>query len=88
MAPLPSESEIRSLEERSTSYWLLLYLSREKMESVLNAMVLDKKGTIELDEYYVRGKLSEPGTAEPGTTLRVKIESVDPLRSEIRFKRG
>jgi exoribonuclease-2 len=82
-----AESEIRSLEERSTSYWLLQHLAREKMGTAMNATLLDKKGTIELDDYYLRGKLIDPGAAEPGTPLQVKIETVDPLRSDIRFKR-
>ena len=83
-----AESEIRSLEERSTSYWLLKYLAREKMGSVMNATVMDKKGNVELDEYYVRGKLIDPGTAEPGSVVQVTIDGIDPLRSEIRFKRS
>jgi exoribonuclease-2 len=83
-----AESEIRSLEERSTTYWLLKYLAREKKETVMNATVLDKKTSVELDEYYVRGKLADPGTAEPGHTVQVTIDAIDPLRSEIRFKRA
>jgi exoribonuclease-2 len=83
-----AELEIRSLEERSTSYWLLKYLAREKMGAVLNAMVLDKKGTVELDDYYLRGRLPDPGTAEPGTTVQVTIDEIDPLRAEIRFRRA
>jgi exoribonuclease II len=83
-----AELEIRSLEERSTSYWLLKYLARERMGAVLNAMVLDKKGTVELDEYYLRGRLADPGTAEPGAVVQVTIEEIDPLRSEVRFKRA
>jgi exoribonuclease-2 len=83
-----SELEIRSLEERSTSYWLLKFLAREKMGTVLNAMVLDRKGTVEIEDYYLRGKLPDPGTAEPGSIVQVAIDAVDPLRSEIRFKRA
>jgi exoribonuclease-2 len=83
-----AESEIRSLEERSTSYWLLKYLAREKMSAVLNAMVLDKKGTVELDEYYLRGRLPDPGTAEPGNTVQVTIDEIDPVRAEVRFRRA
>jgi len=83
-----AELEIRSLEERSTSYWLLKYLAREKMGAVLNAVVLDKKGTVELDEYYLRGRLPDPGTAEPGTAVQVTIDEIDPLRSEVRFRRA
>jgi exoribonuclease II len=82
-----AEQEIRSLEERSTSYWLLQYLAREKMGAALNAIVLDNKGTVELNDYYLRGKLPDPGTAEPGAIVQVMIGDVDPLRAEIRFKR-
>jgi exoribonuclease-2 len=82
-----AELELRSLEERSASYWLLNYLAREKMGVVLNAMVLDKKGIVELDGYYVRGRLPDPGTTEPGGIVQVTIDEIDPLRSELRFKR-
>jgi len=83
-----AELEIRSLEERSTSYWLLTYLAREKMGVVLNAVVLDRKGTLELDNYYLRGKLPDPGTEEPGSIIQVTIDDIDPVRSEIRLKRA
>jgi exoribonuclease II len=83
-----SELEIRALEERSTSYWLLQHLAREKMGSVLTAIVLDRKGAIELEDYYLRGKLPDPGTAEPGSSVQVMIDHIDPARSEVRFKRA
>ena len=83
-----AELEIRSLEERSTSYWILKYLAREKMGATLNAMVLDKKGIVELDGYYLRGRLPDPGTVEPGSIVQVLIDDIDPLRSEVRFKRA
>ena len=83
-----AELEIRSLEERSTSYWLLKYLAHEKMNVVLNAMILDKKGTVELEDYYIRGKLPDPGTAEPGSIVQLTIDGIDPLKAEIRFKRN
>jgi hypothetical protein len=83
-----AELEIRSLEERSTTYWLLTYLAREKMGVALNAVVLDRKGTLELDQYYLRGKLPDPGTEEPGNIVQVTIDAIDPVRSEIRFKRA
>jgi RNase II-type exonuclease C-terminal S1 domain len=82
-----AEQEIRSLEERSTSYWLLTFLSREKMNDVLNAVVLDNKGTVELEDYYLRGKVPDPGTMEPGNAIQVRIAHIDPLKSEVRFKR-
>jgi exoribonuclease-2 len=83
-----AELEIRSLEERSTSYWILKYLANEKMGATLIAMVLDKKGTVELDGYNLRGRLPDPGTAAPGSIVQVLIEDIDPLRSEVRFKRA
>jgi exoribonuclease-2 len=82
-----AEQEIRSLEERSTSYWLLTFLSREKMNDVLNSVVLDNKGTVELEDYYLRGKVPDPGTMEPGNAIQVRIAHIDPLKSEVRFKR-
>src|SRR5205823_14115151 len=43
-----AEQEIRTIEDRSTNYWLLEYLSRYKKDQPLSAVVLDAKGTIEL----------------------------------------
>jgi|KBSMisStaDraftv2_1062788.scaffolds.fasta_scaffold45682_2 exoribonuclease-2 len=83
-----AELEIRLLEERSTTYWLLKYLAREKIGAALNATVLDRKGTVELDDYSLRGRLPDPGTAEPGNTVQVTIDEIDPLRAEIRFRRA
>ena len=83
-----AELEIRSLEDRSTSYWLLTFLARERMGVVLNAMVLDRKGTVEVEGYYLRGKLPDPGTEEPGSIVQVTIDDIDPIRAEIRFRRA
>jgi exoribonuclease-2 len=83
-----AELEIRALEERSTSYWLLQHLAREKMTVALNAIILDRKGGMELEDYYLRGKLPDPGAAEPGSTVQVMIEHIDPARAELRFKRA
>jgi hypothetical protein len=58
------------------------------MGAVLSAVAIDKKGTVELDEYYVRGRLPDPGTAEPGNTIPVMIDDIDPLKAEIRFRRA
>jgi RNase II-type exonuclease len=58
------------------------------MGIALNAIVLDKKGTVELENYYVRGKMPDPGTTEPGQVVQVAIDAVDPLRADIRFKRA
>ena len=83
-----AELEIRSLEERSTAYWILQHLAREKMKTVLNAIILDRKGNMELEDYYLRGKLPDPGTTEPGTVVQVLIEHIDPAKPEVRFKRA
>jgi exoribonuclease II len=81
-----AEQEIRAIENRSTDYWLLEYLSRYKMSSHLPAVVLDTKGNIELCDYYLRVKVTAPIKAEPGTTVAVQIESIDPARGEIRLR--
>ena len=78
--------EVRSIEERSTSYWLLEFLSREKLGQALPAVVLDRNGTIELSDYYIRGKVPDAKHLEPGETVSVEIESVSPTRNEIRFR--
>jgi len=81
-----AELEIRSIEERSTTYWLLRYLESEQASKVLNAVILDQKGAAELEDYYVRGKLTGPMHASPGAVVQVKIESVDPLKGDLRLK--
>ena len=83
-----AELEIRSLEDRSTSYWLLTFLARERMGVVLNAVILDRKGTVEVEGYYLRGKLPDPGTEEPGNIVQVTVDGIDPIRAEIRFRRA
>lgn len=79
------ELETRQLEERSTQYWLLQYLAREKMDTPLQAVVLDGKGTVELEELYMRAKVAGI-VAAPGERVAVRIESVDPVKGEVRFK--
>jgi exoribonuclease-2 len=81
-----AEQEIRTIEDRSTNYWLLEYLSRYKANDRLPAVVLDTKGNIELREYYLRGKVVTANKAQPGTTIDVQIESIDPARGEVRFR--
>jgi len=83
-----TEQEIRGIEDRSTNYWILEYLSREKMGEPMNAFVLDRKGNIELEDCYLRGKLQIPGSDEPGSILSVMIDAIHPGRGEIRFKRA
>jgi len=81
-----AEQEIRAIEDRSTNYWLLQYLSRYKSDDRLPAIVLDSKGNIELRDYYLRGKVITANKAQPGATIDVQIESIDPARGDVRFR--
>jgi exoribonuclease II len=81
------EQEIRGIEDRSTNYWLLEYLSRYKKGQELRATVLDGKGSIELEDYYLRAKLSSPQKLQPGQTIGVEIEGIDPARGDVRFRK-
>lgn len=83
-----AEQEIRAIEDRSTNYWLLEYLSRYKANDPLQAVVLDTKGNVELKDYYLRAKLTAAGKALPGVTIDVAIESVDPARGDIRLRQS
>src|SRR2546427_973111 len=82
-----AEQEIRAIEDRSTTYWLLEYLSRHKKDEPLAAIVLDTKGNVELEDYYLRAKVPAVNTLEAGETVQVLIESIDPARGEVRFRR-
>ena len=81
-----AETEIRSIEDRSTNFWLLEYLSREKMGQTLNAVVLDPKGAFELEDLYLRGKVSSVPGGKPGQIVTVMIDSIDPTKGDVRFK--
>ncbi len=81
-----AEQEIRAIEDRSTNYWLLEYLSRYKSNDRLQAIVLDTKGNIELCDYYLRGKVAIANKVQPGGTIDVRIDSIDPRRGEVRFR--
>jgi exoribonuclease-2 len=81
-----AEQEIRGIEDRSTNYWLLEYLSRHKREQSLAAVVLDGKGNIELEEYYFRAKVSAANKLQPGDTVSVQIESIDPAKGDVKFR--
>ena len=81
-----AEQEIRSIEDRSTNYWLLEYLARYKTDEILAAVVLDQKGTIELEDYYLRSKVSAAKNIEPGETISVRIETIDSAKGEARFR--
>jgi exoribonuclease II len=80
------EQEVRAIEDRSTTYWLLEYLSRYRKDEVLRAIAIDGKGAIELEDYYLRAKLSAPKKLQVGQTIGVQIESIDPARGEVRFR--
>src|SRR5216117_1574220 len=81
-----AEQEIRAIEDRSTNYWLLEYLARYKREESLAAVVLDPKGNIELQDYYLRGRVSSPAKLQPGEVVHVRIETIDPAKGEVRFR--
>jgi exoribonuclease-2 len=81
-----AEQEIRAIEDRSTNYWLLQYLSRYKRDEQLRAVVLDAKGNIELENFYLRGKVTAAGKSQPGETISVEIDSIDPANAEVRFR--
>jgi len=83
-----TEQEIRSIEDRSTNYWILEYLSREKMGQPMNAVILDRKGNIELEETYLRCRLQSPGNDEPGSVISVMIDTIQPDKGDVRFKRA
>jgi exoribonuclease II len=81
-----TEQEIRTIEDRSTNYWLLEYLSRYKRQEELAAVVLDAKGSIELQEFYLRGKVTAINKSKPGDVVHVRIESIEPAKAEVRFR--
>jgi len=81
-----AEQEIRAIEERSTNYWLLEYLSRHKKDQPLPAVVIDAKGGIELEDYYLRAKVAAANKIAPGDTINVQIENIDPPKADVRFR--
>ena len=81
-----AETELRRLEQTSTMYWLLTYLSREKMNAQIEALVIDEKGTVELTDYLIRGKVSNRTQWQMGDEITVEIESIDPVRGDIRLR--
>jgi len=81
-----AEQEIRAIEDRSTNYWLLEYLARYKRGELLAAVVLDPKGNIELQDYYLRGRVSGPVKLRPGEMVDVRIETIGPAKGEVRFR--
>jgi exoribonuclease-2 len=81
-----AEQEIRAIEDRSTNYWLLQFLARYKKEEPLAAVVLDTKGNIEVEDFYLRAKVTGATKGKAGETIRVQIESIDAAKGEIRFR--
>jgi exoribonuclease-2 len=81
-----AEQEIRAIEDRSTNYWLLKYLETYKRDQALSAVVLDQKGNIELQDYYLRSKVSGATKQQPGDIISVRVESIDPAKGEARFR--
>ncbi len=81
-----AEQEIRTIEDRSMNYWLLEYLSRYKKDEQLSAVVLDLKGNIEIENFYLRGKLAPGNKLQPGQVVQVRIESIEPEKTEVRFR--
>lgn len=81
-----AEHEIRGIEDRSTQYWTLEYLRRHRMNTPLSAVVLDAKGSIELEDYYLRAKVAGIGKAQPGDKVRVMIDMIDPSKGDLRLK--
>ena len=80
------ELDMRRLEQTSTMYWILTYLARKKMDEPIHALAIDGKGTVELTDYLIRGKVSDRIQWQTGDELNVEIESIDPVRGEIRFR--
>jgi exoribonuclease-2 len=81
-----AEQEIRAIEDRSTNYWLLQYLSRYKKQQPLPAVVLDARGNIELEDFYLRAKVTPASKLRPGERVEVQIESIDSANAEVRFR--
>jgi exoribonuclease-2 len=81
-----AEQEIRAIEDRSTNYWLLKYLDKYKKQDPLSALILDHKGNIELEDYYLRAKISGLGKPEPGQRITVRIDTIDPAKGDVRFR--
>jgi len=81
-----AEQEIRTIEDRSMNYWLLEYLSRYKKDEQLSAVVLDLKGNIEIEDFYLRGKLAPANKLQPGEIVQVRIESIEPEKTDVRFR--
>ncbi len=82
-----AESKGRRLEQSSTTYWVLTYLSRYAREAPLEAIVMDHRGNVALEDYAVRGKVEAQHHGwSTGDRVVVTIEDVDPASGSIRFR--
>jgi exoribonuclease-2 len=81
-----AEQEIRTIEDRSTNFWLLEYLARYHKDKALSAVVLDGKGAIELEDFYLRGKITAARNIDAGEKVNVQIDNIDPAKGDIRFR--
>ena len=52
------------------------------------SIVLDNKGNVELEDYYLRAKVIAASKTTPGETVNLQIESIDPSKGEVRFRMG
>jgi exoribonuclease-2 len=81
-----AEQEIRTIEDRSTNYWLLKCLETYRKDEALSAVVLDQKGNIELQDYYLRSKVTGATRQQPGDIISVRIDTIDPPHGDVRFR--
>ncbi len=81
-----AETDMRRVEQISTMFWVLTYLAREKLDEPIPAFVIDGKGTVELADYLVRGYASTTTPWQVGDRVTVEIESIDPVKGDIRFR--
>lgn len=77
------EQEVRMLEERSNTFWLIRYLEAQG-GAPLNGVVIDAH-TVELADFGLRGKVPKVA-ANPGTAVQVRIVSSNPVKGEIRME--
>ncbi|MDP6070783.1 MAG: RNB domain-containing ribonuclease [SAR202 cluster bacterium] len=88
--------ELGRLEEQRRTYWLLKYLDRQRQEleemgeeSLFDAVVLEnapnRAGSLELNDYPFRVRAALPSTAEPGSTVTLRLHGVDLWRRVGQF---
>ena len=82
-----AEVENRQLEERANNYWLLRYLERKGSGAALTAVVIDRKGAVELEDLLLRGRLVDGFSAEPGAVVPVTVDRIDALKGDLRLRR-